>query len=187
MLHIKTLSKFSSLFLRTTHLAVVSALAMSLLISACGDSVVQSGAGAGDNEENENAQAAIALLQPYVGIYQLQDTWSGGMGDTAYLSIRLTANDGVSEAVLIDYDDTDNCIPQRFSTGLVRKDDFSDRVFIDDIFEFGEAELSLNSNTLSIQVLEDSFDVDNDGDRTEMLIIDSTKVSVMEVDLGETC
>lgn len=167
-------------------LTLFSALTASTLLVACGNGSLPSGSGAGDATEDANTLAAIALVQPYVGIYQLQDGWQGDLGDQAFLSIRLTANDGTSEAALIDVDDTDNCIPQRFSIGEVRKDPFSNRVFMDDIFQFNEAELSLSANELTIQVT-DLFDIDNDLDTTEIVAITATRVAITEIDLGVTC
>ncbi|MGK0284069.1 MAG: hypothetical protein ACI82O_003619 [Patiriisocius sp.] len=174
MITIKAPLKLCAKLLQKTSLTITSALIVSTLLSACGDSVVQSGVGAGDTAEDVRIQAAIALLQPYVGIYLLQDDWNGGMGDVAYLSIGLTANDGISEAALIDFDDIDNCVPERFFTGVVRKDDFSNRVFMDDILEFVDAELSLSANNLIIQV-------------TGSATINATRVDTSLVDLGVTC
>jgi hypothetical protein len=173
MLMMKALVKSTSNLLWKTPSKVIYALIASALLSACGESVVQSGGGAGDTAENARIQAAITLLQPYVGIYLLQDGWRGDMGDVAYLSIGLTANDGISEAALIDYDDTNQCVPARFSTGVVRKDDFSDRVFMDDVFELDEAELSLNADNLMIQVSNGT--------------IGATKVGITVDGLGPTC
>jgi hypothetical protein len=158
MLMMKALVKSTSNLLWKTPSKVIYALIASALLSACGESVVQSGGGAGDTAENARIQAAITLLQPYVGIYLLQDGWRGDMGDVAYLSIGLTAN---------------QCVPARFSTGVVRKDDFSDRVFMDDVFELDEAELSLSADNLMIQVSNGT--------------IGATKVEITVDDLGPTC
>jgi hypothetical protein len=167
--------KLPTKLLQQTRLNLTSALVVSALLSACGDSVVQSGGGSGDTAEDIRIQAAITLLQPYVGIYLLQDDWNGDMGDVAYLSIGLTANDGISEAALIDFDDIDNCVPERFFTGVVRKDDFSNRVFMDDILDFADAELSLSANNLMIQV-------------TGSSTIAATRVAISSIaDLGVTC
>ena len=153
------------------------------LLSACGGS---GGSGAGDAAESANIQAAIAVLQPFVGVYELQDGWMGSLGDRAFLSIRLTANDGISEAVLIDFDDTENCLPERFIAGEVEKDAFSDRVFLNDIQQFSEAELTLEADTLFIEFT-DLFDTDNDDDVTEVVTIQATRLGQSELDLGPTC
>jgi hypothetical protein len=182
----KDLLKLPSNVLQKTHSKIACALIVTTLLSACADGGVQSGASAGDTAENENIQAAIALLQPYVGVYLLQDSWMGNMGDRAYLSIRLTTNEGTSEAALIDYDDTDNCVPERFSIGEVRKDPFSDRVFMDDILQFSQAELSLSADSLFIEAI-DFFDTDNDSNTTEIVTIGATRLGLTEVDLGAPC
>jgi hypothetical protein len=169
-----------------THLKIASALLVASVLSACSDEGVLAGGGAGDASEDARVQAALTLLQPYVGVYQLQDAWNGEMGDLAYLSIRLTGNDGISETALIDYDDANNCVPGQLSIGEVRKDLFSDRVFMDDIFEFNEAELSLSENNLSIDAI-DFSDLDNDGDRTETVTVGATRLGLTEVDLGDPC
>ena len=158
------------------------ALISSLVLSACGDG----GGSSGDIEEDANVQAAITLLQPFVGIYQLQDGSLGISDDTVYLSIRLTANDGISEAALIDYDDEDNCIPQRFSMGEVTKDTFSNRVFMNDVAEFSEAELSLSGGNLLIETV-DFYDIDKDDNSTETVIISGSPLAITEIDLGVTC
>ena len=158
---------------------------MATLLAACGDGI-KSGASAGDTAEDANIQAAITLLQPFVGVYQLDDNWMGNMGDRAYLSIRLTGNGGISEAALIDFDDIDNCVPAQPSLGEVRKDPFSDRVFMDDILQFSQAEISLIGSNLSIEVV-DSFDIDNDENTTEIVTIGATRLAVAEVDLGDPC
>ena len=168
------------------HLKITCALLVAGVLSACSDEGVLTGGSAGDGSENASVQAAITLLQPYVGVYQLQDGWKGDMGDLAYLSIRLTGNDGTSEAALIDYDDVDNCIPTRLSIGEVRKDLFSDRVFMDDIFQFNQAELRLSIDNLSIETV-DLFDIDNDGNTTEIVTIGATRLGLTEVDLGNPC
>lgn len=169
-----------------THLKIASALLVASVLSACSDEGVLTGGGAGDNLEDARVQAALTLLQPFVGVYQLQDGWNGDMGDLAYLSIRLTGNDGTSESALIDFDDVNNCVPGQLPIGEVRKDPFSDRVFMDDIFQFDEAELSLSGDNLSIETI-DFFDINNDGDTTEIATIGATRLGLTEIDLGEPC
>lgn len=171
----KALLKLRSKLMQKTHLKIACTLLLGTLLSACGDSVLQSGTAAGDTAEDADIQAAITLLQPYVGVYLLEDTWKGSMGDVAYLAIRLTGNDGTSEAALIDVDSDDNCAPEPFSTGVVQKDDFSDRVFMNDFSEFGEAELSLSATTLLIQ----NF--------TDLTTVEATRIETTELDLDVAC
>jgi len=169
-------------------------LGFSFLLAICGTLMVAcdhsqnaaSGGGAGDLATNPRTQEAITLLQPFVGVYDLQDDWLGRAGDEAFLSIRLTGNDGVSEAALIDFDDVDNCVPQRLHLGVVQKDTFSDRVFLDDILQFTDAELSLSGNNLTIQTT-DLFDIDNDLDTSESITVQATRLDVTETDLGSLC
>ena len=178
----KMLSKLTAHNVRISPKKLVFALLGSFFISACSDS----GGGSGDIEEDASIQASIALLQPFVGVYQLQDGSLGNVGDVVYLSIRLTANDGISDAALIDYDDEENCVPQRFSMGEVVKDTFSDRVFMNDVAEFREAELSLSGGNLVIETV-DFYDIDKDDDSTETVTISGSRLGLAEIDLGVVC
>lgn len=170
----------------TAAMKIVCAVLLSALLSACNDESVLSGGAAGDTQENTRIQESITLLQPYVGVYQLQDGWMGDMGDLAYLSIRLTGNDGISEVALIDYDDANGCVPDRLSLGEVLKDPFSDRVFMNDIFQFADAVLSLTTDELTIDVT-DVFDIDNNDNTSETVSITATRIGLSEVDLGDPC
>jgi len=96
-----------------------------VLLSACDEGMdIPSGGSAGDTGPNSRVQESISLLQPFVGVYDLQDNWMGQSGDEAFLVIRLTGNDGISEAAL------------------------------DDILQFTEAELSLSGDTLTIEAVD---------------------------------
>lgn len=171
---------------RSKH-AIALTLASSAILSACGgESALSSGSGAGDGTQNEQIEAAITLIEPFIGVYDLQQNWRGIEADEAFLSIRLTGNDGVSEAVLLDFDDTDNCITSRPSTGEVIKDPFSDRIFLNDISQFAEAVLTLSGTTLTINTT-DIHDVDRDDDSSERIDISAERVSLMENDLGSIC
>lgn len=166
---------------------ILLALASAALLSACDDGLnAPSGGSAGDSALNSRLQESISVLQPFVGVYDLQDNWMGQDADEAFLAIRLTGNDGISEAVLIDFDDEDNCVPRRFINGEVRKDPFSNRVFLDDILQFTEAELSLVGNNLIINTV-DLFDIDNDLNSTENVSIRAERLGVSENDLGNPC
>ena len=172
-------------FVKPSHTTLACALLATSVLSACSDGI-QTGSSAGDTAAAAEVQAAITLLQPYVGVFELQDGWKGVAGDRGFISIRLTGNDGISEAVLIDFDDTDNCLPERFSEGEVVKDDFSDRVFLNDIQEFDSAELSLNGTNLNIEFI-DGFDIDNDDDTEDTVSVQATRLGQGELDLGPTC
>ncbi len=168
-------------------IAIALTIAASAALSACGgESALSSGSGSGDGTQNEQIAAAITLIEPFVGVYDLQQNWNGIDGDQAFLSIRLTGNDGVSEAVLFDVDDIDNCIPTRPSTGEVIKDPFSNRVFLNDFIQFSAAVLTLNGTTLNINTV-DASDIDSDGDREETIDISAERVAMVENDLGPLC
>lgn len=158
-------------------------LASLVLLAACDSST---GGGAGDSDDLDNL-AAAELLAPFTGIYELDDGWKGDEGDRGILLIETPGSEGTSVAELYDYDDIDNCIPTRPSDGLLRKDDFSDRVFMDDIFQFDEAELMLSGSTLTI-TFNDDFDLDNDSDTQDRIDITAERVDVAQLsDLGPDC
>lgn len=162
-------------------------VAASAWLSACGgESALSSGSGAGEGTTDEQVAAAITLIEPFVGVYDLQQNWRGIEADEAFLSIRLIGNDGISEAVLFDFDDIDNCIPERPSTGEVVKDPFSNRVFLNDIIQFDQAVLTLSGNALNINSV-DISDIDSDGDRTEAVDISAQRLDITEIDLGPAC
>jgi len=122
--------------------------ACAILLSACGEGLdAPSGGSAGDAVPNSRVQESISILQPFVGVYNLQDNWMGQAADEAFLAIRLTGNDGISEAALIDFDDVDNCVPRRSINGEVRKDPFSNRVFLISIMILISAKLFLSARS----------------------------------------
>ncbi len=142
------------------------------------------GGAAGDGV---SSPAAIALLAPFAGIYDLQDDWNGQIGDEAFLVIEIPGSDGIAPAALYDFDDFSNCVPQRPSVGVVSKDLFSDRVFMDDILQFDEAELFLSGSTLTIEFNDDA-DVNNDGSTLDRVRVTAQQLGITLVsDLGDTC
>lgn len=162
-----------------------SLLAAALLLAGCDSEGLPTGGSAGD--ANGNSAAAIALITPFAGFYNLEDEWAGGMNDEAFLVIGTPADDGTAVATLHDFDDIDQCILSRPSTGQVRKDDFNDRVFMDDIIQFEQSELSLSGTTLTIE-FQDVTDIDNDNDMNELLRIQAERLGVSSVaDLGTPC
>lgn len=173
--------------MKNSKTAIALTIAASVILSACGgESALSSGSGSGDGTQNEQIAAAITLIEPFVGVYDLQQNWRGIEGDQAFLSIRLTGNDGISEAVLFDVDDTDNCIPTRPSTGEVIKDPFSERIFLNDLIQFSAAVLTLNGTTLNINTV-DVSDVDGDDNREETIDISAERLAMVENDLGPLC
>lgn len=173
---ISSLTKFNP-----TLSAVVGA---ALLLTAC-DSTNTVGGAAGDSDDS--LAAAIALLAPYAGIYDLQDGWNGLSGDEAFLVIEIPGSDAIAPSALYDFDDFDNCVPVRPSTGEVYKDPFSDRIFMDDILQFGDAELFLSGSTLTIEFT-DFADLDNDGSTQDDVSVTAFKLGISQVsDLGDTC
>ena len=155
-----------------------------LLLAACDSSSTVVGGAAGDADDS---LAAIALLAPFAGIYDLQDDWNGLSGDEAFLVIEIPGSDGTAPAALYDFDDFSNCVPQRPSEGVVSKDLFNDRVFMDGILQFEEAELFLSGNTLTIE-FKDNADLDNDGSSLDSVSITASKLGITLVsDLGQTC
>ncbi len=154
-----------------------------LLLTAC-DSATTVGGAAGDADDSD---AAIALLAPFAGIYDLQDEWNGQSGDEAFLLIEIPGSDGIAPAALYDFDDFSNCVPVRPSTGEVYKDPFSTRIFMDDILQFDQAELFLSGSTLRIEFT-DYADINNDGSTTDTVSVTAFKLGISQVsDLGETC
>jgi len=164
----------------------ITFLAATIILSGCSDSNLQeSGGGAGDGSGGPGNPDAIALIQPFTGVYDLQDDWNGQAGDQAFLSIREPDSNGVAEAIFFDIDDIDNCVP-RPVTGEVRKDFFSDRIFLDDILDLNESVLTLSGSTLTIE-LADEVDRDGDGNLTEEVQVLAVRVGMTELDLGPAC
>lgn len=154
-----------------------------LLLAACDSTNVVGGA-AGDTDDSP---AAIALLAPYVGIYDLQDDWNGQSGDEAFLVIDAPGPDGIAPVALYDFDDFSNCVPRRPSTGEVSKDLLKPRVFMDGIFLFNEAELFLSGSTLTIEFTDDA-DLDKDGSIQDRVEINASRLGISQVsDLGDSC
>jgi len=166
--------------LNKASILTVSTLASLLLLTACDSST---GGAAGDTDDD---LIATALLAPFTGIYELEDGWKGEEGDRGILVIDTPGADGTSVAQLFDYDDIDNCLPTRPSSGVVRKDDFSNRVFMDDIVQFDAAVLSLSGSVLTLE-FSDDFDIDDDPQTSEVSIT-AEKLGVAQIsDLGSHC
>jgi len=172
----------------THHKALsLSVVSLTLILSACGESGTESGGGAGDPSGIPTGEQDGLLIQPFVGIFDLEDGWNGLLGDRAFLAIREPGTDGTAEAALIDIDDFSNCVPNRPVLGEVRKDPFSTRIFMDDIALFDQAELFLDGATAVRIEFTDLGDIDNDGSNTDIAQIQATRVGVTELDLGDPC
>lgn len=165
--------------------ALLTVACTTLLLAAC-DSTSTVGGAAGDVDESP---AAIALLAPFAGIYDLQDNWNGVSGDEAFLVIEFPGSDGIAPAALYDFDDISNCVPQSpLAEGIVSKDLLSDRVFMDEIFQFEQAELFLEGSTLTIEFNDDA-DLDNDGSTLDRFSVTASSEAGFSLvsDLGDTC
>lgn len=161
-------------------------LVAAIALSSCSDSSLQeSGGGAGDGDNATDNPEALALVLPFVGLYDLQDDWNGRMGDQAFLSILEPETTGIAEARLIDFDDIDNCVPGPV-LGDVGKDLFSDRIFLNSIPELNESVLTLSGNTLTIELADES-DRNGNGDTTEIILITAERIGQTEMDLGVAC
>jgi hypothetical protein len=154
------------------------------LVTACSDTTtLETGGGAGDAPANPQA---VAVVTPFAGIYDLPDNWSGNSADEAFLEIRQPNDAGTAIALLHDWDDVGNCLPVRPSEGIVYKDEFGDRVFMDNILELSQSVLTLQATTLTI-VFQDLIDVD-DNPATSEITLNAQRLGVMTVsDLGVSC
>ncbi|MFK7892849.1 MAG: hypothetical protein AB8B63_18695 [Granulosicoccus sp.] len=161
---------------RKTYLVLI--LAGQLLLSACSDT----GSGAGDTQVSAET---LALIRSFTGIYDLPDNWSGSPPpDEAFLQIGTPDDQGIAVASLYDMDDIANCIPaDPTQEGEVKKDPFGidDRVFLDGILEFQEAELELQDMTLLISFV-DVNDLDGDNNVDESITLRAPAVGVSGID-----
>ena len=158
-------------------------LIAAFILSSCSDgSLQESGGGSGD-------ESAFALIQPFAGLYDLQDDWQGEAGDQAFLSIREPNSNGVAEAILFDIDDTDNCIltPAYGEVSLDPRPT-SNSVFLNDILDLNESVLTLSvlQRTLTIE-LADEIDRDGDNDLRELVQLTAERVDITEMDIGSSC
>ncbi len=168
-----------SIQIRKFLLSLTASLPM--LLAGCSDT----GGSAGDIFPDTEA---IALVTPFVGIYDLPDNWSGNPPDEAFLQIQSPDDTGEANALLYDQDDINNCIPERPSdNGKVAREPVGDRVFMDEILAFNESILSLQGSTLIIS-FKDANDLDGDLDTDEFITLNANRVEVMSIeDLGSGC
>lgn len=168
--------------------AVFLACAAALLLAACGDDPafdeVGGGGGAGDADED------AATLAPFVGTYDLTGPWRGTAGDEAYLVVREPDPSGKSTAALYDVDEIDNCYerPRGGALGTVRVDAFGTGVFLDGLFSFEEASVSLGAGNALTLDYTDAEDADRDGDTGERVrYVAPRNDGLAEADLEPLC
>lgn len=164
-------------------------LIIALSVSGCGESALQEGGGAGDGSGNggSSTDEAIALLTPLAGIYDLQDNWNGQSGDEAFLSIGSPNANGESVASLYDFDDIDNCIPERPLTGVVSIEPIDQRIFMDNLLLFFQAEITLSNSSLIIE-FEDLNDINNNGSTIDSVTIEASRSGMSLIsDHGDQC
>ena len=169
-------------YFRTLSIGLFAAL----VLSACTDG----GGAAGDGAfiDFENNPEAVALIEPFVALYDLPDNWAGFPDNEAFLEIQEPDNSGVALALIHRLSSTENCIEARRETGDVMEDPFADqRVVLDDILELESAVLSLSGSDLSIFLFEDVSDVDDDGDFDETATLLAIRLGFMASDLPADC
>lgn len=159
-----------------------------LVVAGCDSAgLPQTGGSAGDGNDTGDQSEAIALISPFVGYYLLQDGWNGMTGDVGYLVIDPPGSDGTARALLYDFDDIDNCVPSRPFTGVVSKDILSNRVFMDGILQFDQAELLRSGSSIVIEFLNPGNIINDESDQNTARI-QATDLGISSVaDLGDAC
>ena len=157
-------------------------------VAACSDGTTTIGTGGGAGDGTEENSEAIALITPLVGFYTLPSNWAGVPESDAFFEVQTPDDSGVSTALVYRVDSFQNCIENRPSSGEITQDLFSDRLFLDDIFELENGIVSLSGNSLVIDLPADVQDIDNDGDFGEPAQLQAPNVAVAQItDLGEFC
>lgn len=112
------------------------------LLAAC------SGGPAGDSEANPEA---VILVSAFEGLYSLPRGWDGSNTE-AFLEIE-TPNEAGEANVIVSREDLNrNCFEPDFFNGTASKDEFSDRVFLDNVDNIEDSIISLvGSDTLQIE------------------------------------
>lgn len=166
------------------HTTLFSALLTTLLLSACSDGTVSTGGGAGDTEANS---LAVALITPLVGLYDLPEDWRGLPVSEAYLEIQ-DPNDAGTAVTLVHLINTmNNCVEPGPFRGEIKKDPVSEKLFLDSFATFGSSVVSRQGTDLLINLTEDINDIDNDGDVSEPIELQATRLGIMPSDLPQTC
>jgi len=168
--------------MKRIHIAA-TVLLSTYMISACTDGT-QTGGGAGDSPANAGA---VAQILPLVGLYALPENWEGLPTSTAFIEIQQPDASGTSTVIIRRQDEFLNCIEPSPTFGTASKDPFSDRIFLDEIFELPDSVLTLSGTGLIIDLPSDVQDVDNDSNTDEPASLQATRIDMMASDLPDTC
>jgi len=160
------------------------------LLAACSDDgePIGSGSGAGDDIQNQRIEEDIADLTPYTGVYDLTGNWRGDDGDAAFLIIRSPSDLGVSEVLLRDVDEFDNCSETAREGNLMVDDAGGNReIFLNELNDFDSAVASRTADGGIRLTVTDINDVDGDQDRNERVSVTGDRVGITEQDLPPDC
>jgi len=167
-------------------------LPMIAILAACSDGTdtgpIGSGSGAGDEELDRLAAENIATLAPFEGIYDLSGNWRGTEGDIAYLLVRAPSDDGISEVVLRDIEEFENCSERpRFSTLEVDDAGGNDEIFLgtqgNQLVDLESGVASLTADGSLALEYRDNGDNDGDGNRDERTRFTAPRIDTTEQDL----
>jgi hypothetical protein len=176
-----------SLRLAVSDLLRKTGLAAALIaLTACSDET-GTGGGAGDNLEFDLQD--LAILTSLVGVFDLTGNWSGREGDAATLVIRAPDADGSAEVVLYDINENEGNCTERPIQGLITVDRFLNepQVFLNDIFDFDNATLSLTNNgSLSI-TFDDVNDINANGSTDDRVSYLAVPIAILEQDIPGLC
>ncbi len=167
-------------------LCTASLAAALTVFTACGGDL-DSGGNTGDSFDFDFED--LIILTNFAGVFDLTGNWSGSEGDAAMLVIRPPGSDGSAEVVLYDIDDrTGNC-SERPIQGLITLNRLIDdpQIFLNDIFDFDNATVSLNINgSLNIE-FSDVNDINNNGSTAERVSYLARPVAILEQDIPAQC
>ena len=119
-----------------TFTRLILVLGLTSLLAACG------GGGSGDDDSTltngdapQTNEAAIAAIEPLVGVWNLPDDWNGEPNDEAYLVVNAPEDDGTADALVYDQDDSipgaeQNCFIKDIIVGEVSQS-LTDELFMD--------------------------------------------------------
>jgi len=155
-------------------------LLTALLLTGCSGDAIETGGGAGDTSFDADP-AAVALITPLVGLYDLPDNWEGGSSE-AFLEIQSPDTSGSAMALLFRFNAFANCYDPNPTLGDVTRDLFFDRIFLDNILSLDSSVLSLSGTSLVI-TLEDINDINGDGNFDETVSLQAPRISMLASDL----
>lgn len=104
-----------------------------LFLTAC------SGGPAGDSAADPEA---VILVSELVGFYSLPVGWDGTSRE-AFMEIENPNEAGLANVIVSREDMTENCFQPDFFSGTISKDEFSDRLFLDDVTDLEDSVISL--------------------------------------------